>query len=66
MNYNDLKEEDKLLIKNCMEYYAVDLIKDALLLKNKMSRENFNSNMKDAKRINYLMKVLENKEEYDK
>lgn len=64
MKFENLREEDKELIKRAMLNDSVSLTSEALLCKDVMPVEAFEKNMFEADRLVYLVNVLNNKSEY--
>lgn len=65
MKFDDLREEDKNLIKDSMLQQSVSLTAEALECKNVMPQETYEKQMNDADRLIYLVNVLNDKAKYD-
>lgn len=66
MKFENLSKEDIQLIKNAMMESSVSLIADARECKEVMSKESYERDMTTAKRLVYLVNVLNGVKEYDK
>jgi hypothetical protein len=66
MRFENLNKEDVQLIKDAMMESSVSLIADAKECKEVMPKEAFEKDMDRAKRLVYLVNVLNGVKEYDK
>lgn len=64
MRFEDLKEEDKELIKRAMLHDSVSMTSEALNCKDVMPVETYNRQMDEADRLIYLVNVLNDKVKY--
>lgn len=65
MRFEDLKEEDKELIKRAMLHDSVSMTSEALNCKDVMPVETYNRQMDEADRLIYLVNVLNGKAKYN-
>lgn len=65
MKFENLRQEDKEIIKNSMLHESVSLVAEALECKSVMPEEMYERQMKIADRLMYLVNVLNDKIKYD-
>lgn len=65
MRFEDLKEEDKELIKRAMLHDSVSMTSEALNCKDVMPVETYNKQMDESDRLIYLVNVLNDKVKYN-
>ncbi|WP_040413612.1 hypothetical protein [Clostridium thermobutyricum] len=65
MKFENLRKEDRELIKRSMLNHSVSLTSEALECKEAMSKEAYEKTMRDADRLIFLVNVLNDRKNYD-
>lgn len=65
MKFENLRKEDRELIKRSMLNHSVSLTSEALECKETMLKETYEKTMRDADRLIFLVNVLNDRKNYD-